>query len=149
MRDLVFVDTSAFIAQAIEADQYHDDARLFWSSLTEKPDLLTTNLVISETFTLIRRWAGYAKAVAFLSYVQDTASGGRMTVIWPTEDAAEAVIRLVAQYPDQELSYCDVLSLVICKRHPNVRSVFTFDHHLGLTGLAVVPGLVRDRKSRR
>ncbi len=142
MNEVIFIDTSAFLAQSIEADHYHQDARRFWSSFSNKPRLLTTSFVVGETFTLMRRWAGYQKAIRFLSYLQEMEPSGQVAVVWPGQDAASAAISLLAQFPDQDLSYVDAVSLVVCMRHPQVREAFSFDHHLGLTGLMVVPGLV-------
>lgn len=97
MTEVMFADTSAFIAQMVEADQHHAEANRFWSRQSPKPHLLTTNLVVAETYTLIRQWAGYKPGFAFLSYIQETAAAGRLSVIWPAQETAENVVHVVAQ----------------------------------------------------
>ena len=70
----VFVDTSAFFAHLVAEDRHHPQARaLFERAARESWTLVTTNAVVSETYTLIRVRArnGRELAVAFLDDVRD------------------------------------------------------------------------------
>src|SRR5687767_14667913 len=59
-----FVDTSFWVGLRFARDQRHPDARRIWE---EGPGaLITTDAVIGETWTFLRRRAGHRRAVEFL-----------------------------------------------------------------------------------
>lgn len=146
MAEAVFVDANAFIALIISRDRYHQQARQYWQGLSPKPLRLTTGLVISEAYTLVRRWSGYAVARGFLEQVRRAQAEGFLGMVWPSTDWEDEIAHLLDAYPDQTITYVDAASLVACRRNPAIRQVFSFDHHLGLTGLTLVPGPVRRKR---
>lgn len=143
---MLFVDTGAFVALAINEDQYNDAAKRFWNTPKEKPRRVTTSLVVSEAYSLIRSRRGFRIAIGFLEALQQAELSGTLVRLWPQSDWDAEVTRLLSSYSDQVLSYVDAASLVACRRVPAIEAVFSFDHHLGLTGLPVVPGPVRQRR---
>jgi len=51
----VFVDTGGWIAMAVSRDQYHQQAAFYYQGLSRnKVPLLTSNYVLTETYTRIR-----------------------------------------------------------------------------------------------
>jgi uncharacterized protein len=63
----VFLDTGAFLALADEDDKYHSAATSIYTELLQaKAQLLTSNFVLSETYSLIRFKVGHRAAVEFM-----------------------------------------------------------------------------------
>lgn len=58
------IDTSALIALNDVSDQYHDQAKQLASSLTGQ-ELIVTNAILTETYTLLRYRMGYKVAHHF------------------------------------------------------------------------------------
>ncbi|MBI3062645.1 MAG: hypothetical protein HYY83_11790, partial [Deltaproteobacteria bacterium] len=69
----VFLDTGAFVALADEDDRYHTAAKSIYTELLQlKALLLTSNFVLSETYTLIRFRVGHQAAVGFMTGFDQT-----------------------------------------------------------------------------
>ena len=69
----VFLDTGAFLALADEDDRYHTVAKSTYTELLQsKAQLLTSNLVLSETYTLIRSRVSHQAAVEFMKRLDQT-----------------------------------------------------------------------------
>jgi len=58
-----FVDTSRWVAWALPEDARHDDALRMGARLGDGEWLLTTNLVVGETWTFLRYRDGHRTAV--------------------------------------------------------------------------------------
>ena len=59
----LFVDTGAFLAKEITADQHHEAAGKFWQRIAaERPRLYSSQHVLDETATLLARRTTYAWA---------------------------------------------------------------------------------------
>jgi predicted nucleic acid-binding protein len=72
----VFVDTSGFFALLVEEDQFHQYARLlFQRANAERWRLVTTNVVIIETYALllVRSHRGRHDALRFLDMIEKDA----------------------------------------------------------------------------
>ena len=68
--DTIFVDTGAWFALADESDEHHQSAiDIFPKLLKNYHPLTTTNLVIAETYILIRRTMGHSPAISFLENI--------------------------------------------------------------------------------
>ncbi len=111
----VFVDTSAFFAHLVAEDRHHSQARaLFERAARESWTLVTTNAVVSETYTLIRVRArnGREVAVAFLDDIRD----GLCAVerVGPIDEAR--AMDLLRQFGDKSYSFCDALSFMVMER---------------------------------
>jgi len=92
-KNTVFVDTAAWFALSDRSDQYHSKAADIYPELLNKYHLLTTNLVIAETYILIRRNMGCRPAVTFL---ENIAASHRITKFYSdsaSENAAENILR--------------------------------------------------------
>jgi len=132
----VFVDTSAWFALADRSDQHHAHAvSIFPGLLSSYRYLKTTNLVVAETYILIRRALGYQPAIKFLESI---AASPRVVKIYSdsvVEEAAEGILR---QYKDQDFSYTDAVSFAVMKQHKIVQA-FSFDKHFTTAGFSLIP----------
>ena len=132
----VFVDTSAFFAHLVAEDRHHAQARaLFERAARESWTLVTTNAVVSESYTLIRVRArnGRELAVAFLDDIRD----GLCAVerVGPIDEARAT--DLLRQYGDKSFSFCDALSFMAMERL-GLTEALAFDEDFRSYGKIVV-----------
>ena len=130
----MFVDTGAWYALADRSDRHHDRARKFY--LTEAPAgrLVTTDLVVAETWALLGAHLGRAAAIAFW----DTLRMTRIPVL-PLDIAdLEAAWRIVEAFPGETFSFTDCTSFVLM-RHLKLREALTTDHHFVQAGFVAQP----------
>lgn len=131
----VFVDTSAWYAVADSGDANHElGARVFAGLIAHGTRLLTTNHVVSETYTLLRVRLGGAAAHAFLQSIRASGQAQRVFVPPEWEGAAE---ELLLHYAGQDFSYVDATSFVTM-RQLSIQDAFTFDQHFAAAGFSTV-----------
>lgn len=126
-----YVDTSAFIAFVDRSDSYHE---LFRRLFSDPPALLTTPLVIAEGHGWFLKRYDRRRALQFLSFVDDL-EPLRLVAVGPHEYAAGA--GMLRKFSDQDLSLTDAVGLHVM-RLQRVRSCWSTDHHLRLTGVPLV-----------
>jgi predicted nucleic acid-binding protein len=131
----VFVDTSAWYAVADTGDAHHEAARrLFTGLIADTTQLVTTNHVVSETYTLLRVRLGAEAAHAFLRRVRASMQTQRIFVQPEWEGAAE---ELLLHSMDQDFSYVDATSFVTMRRL-SIGEAFTFDRHFAAAGFTAL-----------
>ncbi len=132
----VFVDTSAWMALADTDDDYHTQAtKILPSVLKDFRNVLTSNLVIAESYILILHELGYKASQEFLNNI--TASP-RVRVIYSTQEVEEDAKLILKKYADQDFSYTDAVSFAIMNKHKTVKA-FTFDKHFTTAGFTRIP----------
>jgi len=135
-RNTLFVDTGAWYALADRSDQHHNEAvEIYPKLLSGNLPLKTTNLIIAETYILIRRSIGYQAAIAFL---ENIASSPRVVKIYSDSILEEAVESILRQYQDQDFSYTDAVSFVAMKQN-GITEAFSFDKHFVTAGFTLIP----------
>ena len=136
MARLTFVDSGAWIAVTDLRDQYHSDATLTYRRLLGKAEIMvTTNLVIAESYNAIRRTMGHATAIRFLQSVRPSRWLRRIASFTEIEDRAEATL---IRYADQAFSLTDAVSFAVM-RDLGVQVAFAFDHHFSTAGFTMLP----------
>ena len=137
MPSRLFVDAAAWIALADSDDQYHQVTAQAFAGLSEqRVNLVTTNLVVAESYTWIRHRLHHRAAVAFL----DRLSGAqRLERVLSTAELEEVAESILHQYADQDLSYTDAVSFAVM-RERGIQEAFTFDRHFAAAGFTMVPG---------
>jgi len=132
----IFVDTGAWFAIADESDQYHERAVDVYPGLFKNNyHLATTNLVITETYILIRRAIGYQQAMTFLRNIGASPRVGKIYSDRTLEQDAEHIL---GKYQDQDFSYADAVSFAAMRRH-GIDRAFSFDWHFLTAGFATIP----------
>lgn len=135
-RNTLFVDTGAWYALADRSDQHHNEAvEIYPKLLSGNPPLKTTNLIIAETYILIRRGIGYQAAIAFL---ENIASSPRVVRIYSDSKLEETAESILRQYQDQDFSYTDAVSFVVMKQN-GITEAFSFDKHFVTAGFTLIP----------
>lgn len=133
---MIFIDTGAFLARYHGRDQYHRQAVAAWGRLDhEKAICLTSNLVLSEMFTLLARRMGYAFAAqrAHAIFYSE-----RLTVIRSTHEEEIEALKFFEKYADQHVSFADCVSFTLMHQR-RIHQVFSFDHHFVLAGFQIWP----------
>lgn len=132
----VFVDTWAWRALADRADPGHRVAGEIALELARTGAYLaTTDYVLDETLTGLRRWIGAPRALAWLDEVQATASDGALDLVWLEprrfDEAARLFGKLNGKFP--RLSFTDCTSFVLM-RDLDIDEAFTADGHFVRVG---------------
>lgn len=132
----IFVDTGAWYALADRSDQHHTRAiKKYPALLKQYSHLTTTNLVVAETYILIRRALGYQPAISFL---QNLSSSPRITKIYSDTTLEFKAEKILKKYQDQDFSYTDAVSFA-AMRELKIGKAFAFDSHFSTAGFATLP----------
>jgi predicted nucleic acid-binding protein len=135
----VFVDTGGWIAMAVSRDQYHQQAAFYYQGLSRnKVPLLTSNYVLTETYTRIRYDDGHGKATRFHSLIQQAVGAGRLRLEWVTPTIHQEAWNIFQDYEDQAFSLVDCTSFVIARK-AGVTECFSFDEHFNTMGFILRP----------
>lgn len=123
-REMVYLDTSSFLAVMDADDKFHEEASGIWKSLVESgTQLVCSNYVVVETSALLQRRLGVE---ALRSFYTNVWSG--LTVIWIDNDAHLAGAEAVLAARRRSLSLVDCISFIVARR-AGIEKVFAFDPH--------------------
>jgi predicted nucleic acid-binding protein len=128
-----YVDTSALIAFADRSDSHHSVFRRLFG---DPPSLLTTTLVVAEGHAWFLRRYDRQRALQFLAMIEAMTP---LAVAAVGPDEQEAAVKLLRRYSDQDLTVTDAVGMHLAATR-GVRTVWSTDFHLGLTGAPLVIG---------
>jgi predicted nucleic acid-binding protein len=135
-KNTLFVDTGAWFALADKSDQYHSKAvKVYPKFLSSYNNLKTTNLVIAETYNLIRRALGHQAAITFL---ENIAASPRVIKVYSDNILEEKAEKILRKYQDQNFSYTDAVSFAVMKQYV-IQKAFSFDQHFVTAGFTKIP----------
>jgi len=136
MLEDIFVDSSAWIALADKDDSHHKEAASNYPSIFKNhKNLITSNLVIAETYIVLLKELRHKAAIEFLERIK---ASPRILKIYSNENIETEAEGILAKYMDQEFSYTDAVSFVIMKRQ-KIRKAFCFDKHFATAGFTSIP----------
>ncbi len=136
LHEHIFVDTGAWVALADEDDIHHKDAAsIFPSLLKTHKGLITSNLVVAESYILMLKGLGHGAAINFLERIN---SSPRIARIYSTSDIESNAEEILRKYQDQDFSYTDAVSFAIMKMQ-RLKKSFSFDRHFQTMGFVRVP----------
>ncbi len=138
MRAPVFLDTSAWFAALSEREEHHAPAAAYYRRVIaeRRVSLLTTNLVLTEMYALLRRRQGPRAAIGFLDRVHEDPLH---EVVWVTRELERrAVDRWLRPFSDHRFSLTDAVGFELM-RERGVTTAFTTDGHFTVAGFEVVP----------
>lgn len=125
----IFFDTSAYIALTDASDQFHAEAsELARRIATHRLPRVTTNYVLVETYTWIRRKLGHAAFVDFSLGIQRDLEAGRLKIVHIDSGLDEAGLEIMRKYDDQNFSFVDCVSFAWLRENRETE-VFAFDQH--------------------
>jgi len=131
----IFIDTGAFLAKEIAADQHHLAATRGWAQWADSPcPLYSSEHVLDETTTLLARRTTYAWAA---EWARDALDSG---IRWLRAEEGEwrSSLDLMRKFADQGVTFTDCLSFAMMKREA-IRHVFGFDRHFEAAGFSLWP----------
>ena len=136
MLEDIFVDSSGWIALADKGDSHHKEAASSYPSIFKNhKTLVTTNLVIAESYVVLLKELSHRAAVEFLERIKGSP---RILKIYSNENIETEAEGILAKYVDQDFSYADAVSFVIMKSQ-KIRKAFSFDKHFVTAGFVNVP----------
>lgn len=129
----VFLDTSAVLALMNPRDEQHRRARRAFEGLGgERAVLVTTSLVLVETYALLGRRLGLAAVRAFRADLAPLAE-----VTWVDEPTFESGLDLLLATQKRRLSVVDAVSFLVMRRR-GLERAFAFDPHFEEEGFSLV-----------
>ena len=136
----VFVDTGAWFAVQVSDDAHHSAARRVFPVILEGcRSLVTSNLVIGETYTLLRITKGYREAKRFLDSL---AHSKKLERVYVTEHLEQQAYGILEHFSEHAFSFVDATSFALM-RQERMRHAFAFDAHFRTAGFPTIPGDVR------
>lgn len=116
-----FVDTSFWVGLQVARDHRHAEAVLLWQQ--NQGPLRTSNLVLGETWTWLRRRAGHEAAVRFLDLV---GRSNRVSVALVNDTIDERAWAWLRNRDERNYSYVDATSFEIMRRE-RISEALAFD----------------------
>lgn len=123
-----FVATSFWVALQFRRDMRHELAAELWNRIA--PPLLTTNHVLGETWSFLRRRLGHNEAAEFVSRARRTPG----LVVQHVDDALEVdAWNWLRRHDERPYSFVDATSFVVMRRR-RIREALAFDDDFGAAG---------------
>ncbi len=129
----LFVDTSAFYARLDPSDQWHQRAVNGFVELARRNAILvTSNLVVAETYQLTWQRLGFQAARDWLSLLAD------FNVRFQTSEEHQRTEQVLRSPVGPHLSYVDAASIVAMEA-VSLSTIFSFDSDFAFAGLTLFP----------
>jgi predicted nucleic acid-binding protein len=123
-----FVDTSYWIALASARDDRHADAQSL--AADGHGPLLTSNHVVGETWTFVRRRHGHASALACIRALRAISS---LTIHHIDETLEADAWRWLQRHDERDYSFVDATSFALMRRR-RLREALAFDGDFSAAG---------------
>ncbi len=132
---MVFADSSGFIAAFDASDAGHAAAARAWREVVDGGEgMVTTQLVVAETVTCLRRRVGWEVSRRVGEAIL---SSRAIEVLGLDDEQFGATWREFVRCGDPKLSLCDAASFVVM-RERGIRRALTFDQHFAGAGFEVL-----------
>lgn len=132
-----FADTSWWIAWALPGDARHRDAIAVLASVARTEQILSSNLVLGETWTFLRRRDSHRAAVAFVDRVEILMGADRLVTQRVTEPQERAAWDWLRRHDEREYSFVDATSFRVM-RDRRLREALAFDGDFSAAGFVEV-----------
>jgi predicted nucleic acid-binding protein len=119
----VLIDSDAFVGRFYPNDALHARAEAIFANLEKRESLLvTTNLVIAETATVLSHRSGQPLARKFLEVIEEI----NLPVIHVDEELQQEATEVFKEQNKKGTSMTDCANAVVAKRF-NISLIFSFD----------------------
>ncbi|GAB6275206.1 MAG: hypothetical protein STSR0004_20710 [Peptococcaceae bacterium] len=134
-----FIDTGVWFGYLVRGDQYHSEAAHLMLDLQAKGILLiTSELVLSETYTLLMRKLGTEAALKFLELINTQVKSNFTEIAWVDWVVLEEAQRVLNKFSDHSITLTDATSAAILKLK-GISYIATFDQHFRIMALPCIP----------
>lgn len=124
---MIMVDTSAWYAICDASDKNHDRAKEFYTQVAGAVPLVTTDVILAETWALLAARLGRSAAITFWETIREAG----VCILTLEEADTEAAWHILNAFPDQTFSFADCTTFAIMERL-RIERVFTFDRHFAI-----------------
>ncbi len=128
-----FADTSWWVAWSLPRDERHGDALALLNHLGPTEQVLTTNLIVGETWTFLRRKDGHATALAFLDRIEALIGGSKLAVHRVTAEQEDKAWGWLRKHDERAYSFVDASSFQVM-RDRRLREALAFDQGFAIAG---------------
>lgn len=133
---MVFIDTGAWVAIADGNDQYSNEAsQLYTELILKREQLVTSDLVLVETYNLLLKTIGNKATVNFSAKLKVIPF---LKVVSITQHDWEKAWKILEKYSDKDFSFTDCTSFALMDRL-KIKTTFTFDAHFIQYGFNRLP----------
>ena len=115
--------TGAWYAVADRSDRHHAAAGLYLDRATAR-DLVTSDVIASETLALLAAHLGWPAAQTFWATLREL----QVPILTLDPVDLEVAWRIAQAFPDQDFSFTDCASFAVMERR-GIEDVFAFDAH--------------------
>lgn len=132
-----FADTSWWVAWVLRSDARHADATAMRVAIGATEQVLTTNLVVGETWTFLRKKDSHQVAVEFLDRVAKLETARKLTIqsVEPTHESR--AWQWLRRHDDRVYSFVDASSFEVM-RERRLREALAFDQDFAAAGFIEV-----------
>jgi len=128
-----FVDTSFWVALGLRRDDRSEHARTLWSA-TPRTGLLTTNHVVGETWTFLRRRAGHQSALRFIDLIEQSR---RVSIVHVPAAAEAEAMAWLHRHDERSYSFVDATSFAVMRQN-RITEALAFDGDFSAAGFLEV-----------
>jgi predicted nucleic acid-binding protein len=133
VNEVAFLDTGIFVAALSRRDRLHVQAvELFGRGGTR---WVTSLLVVSESYSWFLHRHGEEAARILRGFISALTG---LTMLPVTSDDHARTLRVLDRFRGSKLTYVDAASLAWIEQR-KIKTVWSTDHHLGLTGAEILP----------
>ncbi len=132
-----FADTGWWVAWVFPGDGRHQEALAMLNSLGPNEQVLSTNMVIGETWTFLRRKDSHRTAVGFLDRIASLQDLGRLKIDNIDEGTQDKAWTWLRRHDERVYSFVDATSFEVMRRH-RLREALAFDHDFAAAGFIEV-----------
>jgi uncharacterized protein len=138
MSKRIFIDTSAWIMLLNKSESGHQEAVRIYEDLN-RIGLITSNLVIGETYTWLRIKTDFQIASDYLHTVRRKSELRQIEIIYADYLLEQQADLILEKYADQRFSYADAVSFCIMQ-NLKIKKAFAYDRHFITAGFQLVGG---------
>jgi len=128
-----FADTSWWVGWAVPRDGRHDDAVAMLGLMNSGEKLLTTNHILGETWTVLRRRGSHGSAMAYLDRVDALVGVARLTIHGVTPAQERKAWSWLRRHDERTYSFVDATSFQVM-RDRRLREALAFDQDFSSAG---------------
>lgn len=132
-----FADTGWWVAWALPDDGRHQTALQMLEGLGNTEQVLTTNLIVGESWTFLRRKDCHRSALAFLDRIETLTADDRLVLHRVTDEQERAAWDWLRKHDERVYSFVDATSFRVM-RDRRLREALAFDQDFAAAGFTEV-----------
>jgi len=133
----VFIDTSAWIMLINKGEKFHTQALNVYRHKLLNYLMVTSNLVIGETYTWLQRKAGTDLALDYLRSIQEKEALKQLNIIFSDAKIENQAFQILNRFKEHAFSYVDAVSFAIMKKE-HIKDAFAYDKHFQIAGFRLL-----------